>query len=73
MKTQEEKEVRIKEIARQNDADVIWGKNDYCALLGRIYDSQGVEIVRYRPDPCHFKHLDWWLAASPESVTKAVC
>jgi len=71
--TQPHQIMTIQEIAQINDAAIITDKYGDIALLGYLYDEDGVRQVRYAPDPCHHYPLARWLEMTPEQAAAHVC
>lgn len=63
----------IKSLALAHNASIITDRDGNIALLSRIYDAEGLSVVRHRPDPCEFHPVAEWLEMTPEQVAVAVC
>ena len=65
--------MNIQEIANALNASIIEDRDGDVALLGRIYNEEGVPVVRHRPDPCDFHPVEKWEAMTAEQAAAAVC
>jgi len=52
------KETRLAAIAERFNAYTLTDEFGYVALVQRIYDSEGIEVVQHYPDPCEFFPLE---------------
>lgn len=60
-------------IAGKLDATPLYDKDGDIAMLGNLYDKNGVEIVRYAPDPSHFLPEHFWLHGPIDALKRSVC
>lgn len=63
----------VGEIAEMFDCAIIRDKDGHIAIQERIYDDEGIQQVRYRPDPCDFRAESWWEAADIIQIARAIC
>lgn len=63
----------IETLATALDASVIYDSAGDIALQARVYDDDGVQQVRYRPDPCDFLPLSEWQSMAAEEAARQVC
>ena len=52
------KETMLAAVAAKYDAYTLTDEFGYIALVQRMYDGEGVEVVQHYPDPCDFHSLD---------------
>ncbi len=66
--------MQIEEIAKEFNAAVIHDRNgeDLVAIQRRIYDADGLQEVRYYPDPCDFHPHESWESAAADQLAKMV-
>jgi hypothetical protein len=63
----------ITAIATKNDATVITDRDGDVAILARLTGTDGLPVVRHRPDPCYFRAVSFWETATAEQAAAAVC
>jgi len=63
----------IQEIATTHDAAIITDAAGDIALLRRIRDDDGIQQVRFAPDPCDHLPQSQWEAMTPEEAARRVC
>jgi hypothetical protein len=63
----------ITAIATKNDATVITDRDGDVAILARLTGTDGLPVVRHRPDPCDFLPVARWESMTPEQAASAVC
>ncbi len=63
----------ITAIAAQHNAAIITDRDGDIALLARLTGTDGLPVVRHRPDPCDFRAVSFWETATAEQAAAAVC
>ncbi len=63
---------QIKKIANDNDCSIHTDKHGDIALLKRLYDDDGIKVVRFAPDPCDYFPLDAWLKADAAAIQRMI-
>jgi len=63
----------IHEIAAANNASIITDKDGDIAILRRHFDDEGVQQVRYSPDPCDHLPESEWEAMTQDQASARVC
>ena len=55
----------LKERCKALDLGIVWGTtigdSQLCAVMWRLYDEEGRNEVRYRPDLCDYRTVEDWL------------
>lgn len=65
--------MNIEEIAKLHNAAIITDRDGDIALLARIYNDEGIQVVRHAPDPCDFLPEARWEAMTSEQVASRIC
>ena len=65
--------LKLLKIADENDCYITSDSDGNFALIQRHYDNEGLEQVRFRPDPVHFKSEAEWRNATEEQVQEWIC
>ena len=63
----------ITAIAAANNAAIIVDRDGDIALLSRLTGTDGLPVVRHRPDNCDFRAASFWETATAEQAAEAVC
>lgn len=65
--------MKIEEIAELHDAAILTDRDGDIALLARHYNDEGIQEVRYAPDPCDYLPEKRWEAMAPDQVAARIC
>jgi hypothetical protein len=63
----------ITALAAQHNAAIITDRDGDVALLARLTGTDGLPVVRHRPDHCNFHSVSFWETATAEQAAAAVC
>jgi hypothetical protein len=63
----------ITAIATQHDAAILTDRDGDIAILARLTGTDGLPVVRHRPDPCDFLPVARWESMTPGQAAAAVC
>ncbi len=63
---------KIYQIAKDNDCSIHIDKHGGIALLKRLYDDDGIKIVRFAPDPCDYFPVNAWANADAAGIQRMI-
>lgn len=67
------REKTVAGIAERHDAAILADADGDVAIQRRIYDADGILVVRFRPDNCDFFPIAGWESMTEEEVSRAIC
>lgn len=60
-------------IANENNAYIMESPDGDFAICHRHYDENGIEQVRYAPDPCDYRAEAEWRNATDKQIQEWLC